>query len=199
VGLQKEEANRILRLAAPRWVDPAAASPLAEVAARNAGGQRDEQGRVLSWSTAINGKRVPTFTAGQYLRRAYMPDVPILLVIDGGESDLRQDELIARLRNEVRKEPELVGASDEYVDDFLSDPGAPYFVLLPPPFPDADLLETLQTRYPKLTFIGQDSASRIEERSFAGRVVPLVPPLSDAAEMKALREFKEASKRIESA
>jgi hypothetical protein len=198
-GLQPVEARSILRLAGPRWVDPEAAAPLAEVAARNAGGQRDEQGRVMSWSTAINGKRLPTFTAEQYLRRAYLPDVPILLVIDGGESDVRQDELISRLRNEVRKEPELVGASDEYVDDFLSNVDSPYFVLLPPPFPDVELLETLQTRYPKLTFIGQDSASRIAERSFAGRVVPLVPPLSDAEEMKALHEFKAASKRIESA
>ena len=198
-GLQPAEARLILNLAGPRWVDPEAAAPLAEVAARNAGGQRDEQGRIMSWSTAINGKFLPNFTAPHYLRRAYLPDVPILLVIDGGESDLRQDELISRLRNEVRKEPELAGASDEDVDDFLSDPGAPYFVLLPPPFPDADLLETLQTRYPKLTFIGQDSASRIAERSFTGRVVPLVPPLSNAEEMKALREFKAASKRIESA
>jgi hypothetical protein len=68
---------------------------------------------------------------------------------------------------------------------------------LPPPFPDAELLEMLQARYPKLTFIGQERAEDIAGRNFTGRVVPLVPPLETSQEGAALLEIDEVRQQID--
>jgi hypothetical protein len=196
-GLVKEAAGRVLNLAGPRWVNPEAAAHLAEVAARNAARRLDEQGRAISWSTAINGAYLPTFTVPHYVRRAYLPDAARFINLDGGESDLRLEELVARLRTEVRTSPYLRGATDAKVDDILAKVDTPYFVLLPPPFPDAELLEMLQARYPKLTFIGQERAEDIAGRNFTGRVVPLVPPLETSQEGAALLEIDEVRQQID--
>jgi hypothetical protein len=196
-GLSKDAAGRVLNLAGPRWVNPEAAARLAEVAARNVTGRQDEQGRAVSWSTAINGAYLPMFTAPHYVRRAYLPDTATFINLDGGESDLRLEELVARLRNEVRTSPLLKGMSDAQLDGILGKLKTPYFVLLPPPFPDAELLETLQTRYPKLTFIGQEGADAIAARNFKGRVVPLVPALEATTEEDALLEIDAVRQRIE--
>ena len=197
--LSKEAATRVLNLAGPMWVKAEAAAHLAEVAARNRTKPRDATGQRVSWSTAINGELLPTFTAPQYVRRAYLPDVPTFLNLDGGQSDLKLDELITCLRHEVRKSPLFAGRSDAKIDDLLSKVDTPYFVLLPPPFPDAELLESLQARYPALTFIGQGDAPRIAAREFEGRVVPIVPPLDHDDEDKAFLEIESIRDRIESA
>src|SRR5206468_4311 len=132
-GLSKEASSRVLNLAAPLWVDSEAASPLADVAARNLAAKPDAAGKTRSWSTAINGDFVPTFTAGMYLRRAYLPDPATLVNLHGGESELRLEDLIARLRDEVRSAPTLHRVSDAKVDAFLASLTKPHFGLLPPP------------------------------------------------------------------
>ena len=198
-GLANEAARKVLNLAGPRWVNPEAAAHLAEVAARNVGGQVDEQGRAIAWSLAINGDLLPTFTAPHYVRRAYVPDRPPRLIsLHGGESDLRLEELIQRLRAEVRTWSLWSGISDNaQLDGMLAKLDEPCFVLLPKPFPDAELLDALQRRYPKLTFIGQDDAKHIVGRNFIGRVVPVVPPLESKEEQAAFVEIDAATQRID--
>jgi len=196
-GLSKEAAERVLNLTGPRWVDPEAAAALAEVAARNAAGQVDEQGRAISWSTAINGDLLPTFTALQYVQRAYVPDAMEFISLDGGEGDLRFEELVQRLRNEIRRKRRWLGISDAKVDGLVANLNIPFFVLLPPPFPDPELLDALQRRYPKLTFIGEESAEHVANRKFPGRVVALVPALDSNAEDDAFLEITAATQRID--
>jgi hypothetical protein len=195
-GLSKEAGRRVLNLASPLWVNPVSAAPLAEVAARNLAAAPGPAGQIESWSTAINGDHVPQFTAGMYLRRAYLPDGALPLSLHGGESERRLEDLIARLRDGVRTKPTLQGASDDKIDRFLAALTRPYFVLLPPPFP-AEVLAALQTRYPKVTFIGQVEADRLAPGAIEGRVVPLVPAVDLDEELKALEAFNDATERID--
>jgi hypothetical protein len=192
-GLGKDAARTVLKLASPLWVDAEAASPLADVAARNI--RLTLGAATRSWATAINGAYVSHFTADKYIRRAYMPGDAKLRSIEGGESELRAEELIARLRTEVRNTtPQLTGADDARVDNHLATVATPYFVVLPPPMPDDDVLDALLDRFPKLTFIVQADAEALV--SVAGRVVPLAPALDLGFEQNAFNEFVDAEDRI---
>ena len=192
-GLSKDAARTVLNLAAPLWVDSEAASPLADVAERNRTAKPDPLGQATSWATAINGDYVPNFTAGMYLRRAYLPETSTTFVnLHGGESERRLDDLTARLRDAVRTSPLLQNVSDAKVDAFLDRRTNPYFVLLPPPFPDRELLDALQLRYPRVTFIAQIEAERLATDGLGERVVPLRPPVDLDRELSALDEIVHA-------
>jgi hypothetical protein len=198
--LGKEAALRILNLAAPLWVDSEAAAPLADVGARNLASATDPAQPATSWATAINGAYVPTFTAEMYLRRAYLPDTATLITLHGGESERRLDDLLFRLREEARaKNPRLQGVSNAKVDEFLRNVGSPYFVVLPPPFPDRAIMSELHDRYRKLTFIGHVEAEYLRPDLLDDRVVPLKPAVDLATEMAAFHEYSDAEDRITSA
>jgi len=148
----------------------------------------------------MNGEFVPQFTADMYLRRAYSPETVRLRTIDGGEGENRLEELVARIRTEIRDSTlGLRGTKDAKVDAFLAALTGPYFVLLPRPLPDPELLAALQQRYPKLTFIAHADEDVTAQDLIGTRVVLLWPPVDPTKELDALTEYNDASDRIKSA
>jgi hypothetical protein len=191
-GLSKEAAGSVLTLAAPLWVDAEAATPLADVGARNVKATLDAAGQPTSWAAAINGDYVP-FTTKMYLRRAFLPDLMTPLInLHGGESERRLEDLSARIREGARVVPTLHALDDAKIDARLGRITKPYFVLLPAPFPDPELLTALQRRYPKITFIGAAEADQLVQDGLGERVVPLRPPVDPNREEKAFDEVSDA-------
>ena len=100
------------------------------------------------------------------------PTVPAntatIRTIVGGQSDLGYEELVAAIRQEVRR-LDLRGDAKGDADAYLAQMDRPYFIVLPPPLPDEALLAGLQQRDPRVTFITQaesltSSSVRLPER-----------------------------------
>jgi hypothetical protein len=193
-GLTKEAAETTLNCAAPLWVAGPAAAPLADLAQRNLGAVPAAGIDPSCWATALNGAYVPGFTAEMYLRRAFLPGRETFCSIEGGESDARAEELIARIRSEVHaREPVLRAGKVEAADRYLSRLTTPYFILLPPPVPDVAVLRMLQTKYPRVTFILHTGEELLPGGGdWPARVVPLEPPVDLDQEQLAAEDYSRA-------
>lgn len=193
-GVTREAAETTLNCSAPLWVLGPAAAPLADLAQRNLGAAPAASGEARCWATALNGVYVPGFTAEMYLRRAFLPERETFCSIDGGESDARAEELIERIRAEVHaREPVLRAGKVEAVDRYLSRLTTPYFILLPPPAPDEQVLRALQNQYPRVTFIlhtGEELSTG--NGAWPARVVPLEPPVDLDVEQAAAEDYNGA-------
>lgn len=196
-GLDRDRATRVLRLIAPLWVEMEAAALLTDLAKRNLEALPDAAGLIKSWALAMNGEYLSVFTADMYMRRVYLPNTETLLTIEGGESDDRLGDLTERILEEVRNR-ELRGATDAQVEGVLADLKRPYFIVLPPPFPDDALLGELRRRFPRVTFIAQADALDAESMPTAERIVRLNPQVDLTLELNALQDYNAAADRIKS-
>jgi hypothetical protein len=135
-----------------------------------------------------------------YLRRAYLPGTATVRSIEGGESETRAEDLIERIRNEVRnREPTLNGQPKNVVDHYLRTRTAPYFIVLPPPVPDAETLGVLQNKYYRVTFIAHTGEVLSPESELPPRLVPVDPAVDLDAEMTALQDFSDTREQINKA
>jgi len=195
-GLTKEAAETTLNCAAPLWVAGPAAAPLADLAQRNlavgVAGSDPAGGAPACWATALNGAYVPGFTAGMYLRRAFLSEEgEPCYSIEGGESDTRAEELAARIRSEVhRRIPTLSAGNIDVVDRYLSRLKTPLFIVLPPPVPDAAVLRVLQANYPRVTFILHSGEELLPGGGeWPARVVPLEPAVDLDREQAEMEDY----------
>jgi hypothetical protein len=199
-GITKEFALRALNLAAPLWVEGRAAVPIADFARRNLDVKPNSAGTAECWAIALNGALVQNFTADMYLRRAYLPGTATVRSIEGGESETRAEDLIERIRNEVRnREPTLNGQPAQVIDRYLRTRTAPYFIVLPPPVPDAETLGVLQNKYYRVTFIAHTGEVLSPEAELPPRLVPVDPAVDLDAEMTALQDFSDTREQINKA
>jgi hypothetical protein len=196
-GLVKERAKRALNYAAPLWVAGRSAATLADLAQRNASNTITPGQATACWATVINGAYVPNYTADIYVRRAYLPKHETIRTIDGGESDARAEDLIDRIRTEVKNRERLSGAKPAAIDRFLSGRTTPYFIVLPPPCPDEVTLRTLQNQYPRVTFILHTGEDLPDDEVWPARVVPLTPSVDLDMELAAYGDYNGAIDDIE--
>jgi TIR domain len=136
-----ETLEGIFQLVAPYWVDTAAAGVLPLVAAAEPRGV-----------AAMNGARVPIYTARMYATRAHMSALTYIYIpVPGAHAgDAVADttrEIVARisrLRNRTMSEAEVI--------DDLSFSELPIYVVLPQ-VPVADDLNALRSRFRTVTFV----------------------------------------------
>lgn len=166
-GLNAEDRVQVLEMLAPLWVDAAAAGKLPELIQR--------PGR---WAAALNGQHAAPYTARMYVRRAYpLSRRWTLLPVHGGESEARLEELERRIRDAVRVDRNDPAASDAAIDAYLDRRRNPYFVLLPPPHPDKDVLRALQTTFETVTFLLHTGPELPHQSAMPDQVEMLSPPL----------------------
>lgn len=143
-----EIVKQILHIVAPHWVDAAAAGPLPSAATC-------EPRRAI----AMNGVKVPDFTAEMYVRRAYpLSDQELVLPIPGGNSG----NIVAHVTRELyyhaypRSEDSgqaLTPKQKNDVIEYFKKEYFRYFAVLSRPHPLGADLRQLFTDFPKLTFI----------------------------------------------
>lgn len=183
-GLDREAAEIVLTLASPLWVNPNAAAQLADVAGRNRA-STDVPPRGIS--VALDSSLLH-FTPDRYARRVLLPttDAEVVCTIAGGGSDCLDRELPARVRAAYKRHMSLpADLPDAQVDKRMATTGKPLaeasavFFLIPKPLPDADLLRTLQTTFPRVTFILQHDG----RAQLPPWVQALSPPLDPSLEL----------------
>jgi hypothetical protein len=136
-----DDACKILDLVAPMWVELDAASWFVRADWRHPG-FRD---------VAIACKR-PSQTLQQYVDRAHMPSLPPpFLLLNGVTGGAHSDDVARELRDALR--PRLRRQMDDSgIDEFLGQTKARFYVALPLP-DDRQVVATLQSRYPHVTFV----------------------------------------------
>jgi hypothetical protein len=199
-GLEREPADVVLMLASPLWVHPDAAAQLADVAGRNRAPGPEPPPPAVS---VVLDTGMPEFTPDRYVRRVLLPTTAAEVVcsVDGGGSDAWDDELPAKLRQAYRRAMSLPASfSDQRIDrrlaaidEPLRDTGAVFF-RIPPPMPDAALLDTLQRTFPRVTLLLHSGG--LPPSQWPPRVVALAPPLDDAVEDAMQEDFVKARKAI---
>jgi hypothetical protein len=103
----------------------------------------------------MNGELVATYTAQMHLERAFpLSRLWLYLAIAGGGDDRPSHHQLAdEIRNAMRVARGLDDLTDEKVDQAILRLKTPSFAVLPPPYPDEDVLSQLQRRFPTLTFL----------------------------------------------
>ncbi|NOK34035.1 toll/interleukin-1 receptor domain-containing protein [Corallococcus exercitus] len=168
------ETQKLIRYVRSLWVDAEAAGRILPIAERQ--GPR----RVIG----LNGRRLRQFTATCYLERAYREDpVYKLIHVDGALGQNAFEEVEAQIEKHfMDQEPDL-----EELDQYLRETPIRYFVLLPAPVPEPELLGRLQARFPRLTFAlatGRDAHDDPGLKHLP-ELVLLEPPLHTERERKA--------------
>ena len=168
------ETRKLIKYVRSLWVDAEAAGRILPIAESR--GPR----RVIG----LNGRRLPQFTAPCYLERAYREDPAYQLIhVDAALGQNTFEETEAQIRKHFMDlEPDL-----EDLDEYLRQALTRYFVLMPPPVPEPEMLERLQVRFPHLTFAlatGRDAHDDPGLKHLPGLVL-LEPPLHTEQEQKA--------------
>ncbi|HEX8704520.1 MAG TPA: toll/interleukin-1 receptor domain-containing protein, partial [Myxococcaceae bacterium] len=168
------QTRRLIKYVKSLWVNAEAAGKIPPVA------ENLDQRRAIG----LNGTKLYKFTADNYLDRAYRGDVIHQLIrVDGAIGQLAFEEIVATVQKYFTDKD----YSSEEVEEHLKTCRSLYFVLLPPPVPDRDVLEKLQFRFPRLTFLlttGKDTHDDPRVKTLP-QLVTLNPPLTLENERKA--------------
>jgi hypothetical protein len=191
VTTDKEYVDKILQIVAPHWVDAEAAGRLPSVATC-------DPRRAI----AMNGAKVPDFTADMYVRRAYPRSLhQAVLQIPGANSGDIVDHVTRELYRHAHREERSRESSEALSAEQEADVIAHfkkgklrYFVVLSAPHPLGVKLRKLMTDFPKLTFILWTGQELLDPEPEA--VVCLKPALNLDEEEKQQEDYETAMDMI---
>ena len=181
-----EVAEKVLKRVAPFWVDGEAAGRLASAVAS-----------VPARTAALNGRSVPLFTAGMYVRRAFPLDYKKAVPLGSGYAG----SYVAHYKREICdtfRAQYFRDLTAEQVVEKLKRRGNDFIVVLPekPPLP-ADL-DRLRSDFETLHFL-VCTGERLELDDAFTAVERLVPELDLAAEQTAKDAWERANEILEKA
>lgn len=184
-ALAREPTRKVLDLAASLWVDEEVAARLRAVVACR---------RSAPVAAVLNSGRVD-FGARMAVWRALLPDIAdSIYCVAGGASDDRLGELaegICRAYMDGNKDDI---ADEDEARDMLQVHPEPVFFVLPPPVPDAALLQDLHDQFPSAIFISH--AGRSLPGGLGPHLVPLAPGLGLDLELRYKADYLAAKKIV---
>jgi len=174
-----ETLKQILAIAAPRWVDLAAAGRLPQLATKP---QR---------AAIINGSCVAEFTADMYVKRAHpLSNKYRVIQAGGGFAGDPADHYTREICALVRKRENRTDADDAIIA-YLNRRNQSLYVLLPPPLLPDEALGRLLNRFPRLSFILW-SGEKLEDSDSHGDIDRLVPEVDLELEERELDSYRDA-------
>lgn len=176
--------KQILKILSPWWVESEAAGRLASLAEL-------EERR----AAAMNGAKVPQFTAKMYVRRAHPLSSRYRVISTAGGNS---GDVVAHVTSEICeniRRYDNVDDSDEEIIAELGERSPELYVVLPPPPPPDVPMKTLLQRFPKLTFILW-TGETLESETNPDDVDCLMPELDLSLEERQEKHFRAAERII---
>jgi hypothetical protein len=174
-----ETLKQILAIAAPRWVDLAAAGRLPQLAVKT------------RRAAIINGSHVAEFTADMYVRRAHpLSNKYRVMQASGGFAGDPADHYTREICALVRKRENRTDG-DEAIIAYLNRRNQNLYVLLPPPLPPQEALARLLNRFPRLSFILW-SGETLDARDLHDAIDRLLPEVDLDQEERELDSYRGA-------
>jgi hypothetical protein len=176
----RTQALRLLKCIKPLWVDPEAAGKIPPIA----------DNRKEAQAIGLNGKNLFKFTARSYLDRAYWGDAAVQLIpVDGAVGQQAFEEI----ERQIAQYLSAKGIDPENQAYYLETTENPFFVLLPRPVPEPDVLDRLQERFSRMTFILTTGEAEHDDPRVAAhdRLIMLEPRLKLEVERAAWKLHKD--------